>query len=66
MPALPLEPSMILLIVSFWLSGLWILSLIFTAETMDHLEQTNMFMFITLGVPPPSYSGRQSRRRVPQ
>ncbi len=44
------HPYMIVLIFEFWLSGLWILSLIFTASDSEHLEHINFFMFITLGV----------------
>ena len=42
--------SIWVLVFEFWLSGLWILSLIFTSPDTEYMEQTNFWMFITLGV----------------
>lgn len=47
-PLLPVE--MFILIGSFWLSGLFILSIIFTQHDTEAVDQLNMYMFISLGV----------------
>lgn len=44
-----LPPQMLVLIAEFWLSGLFILSIIFTQPDSQALEQLNLFMFISLG-----------------
>lgn len=45
-----LPPLVVVLIAEFWLSGLFILSIIFTQDDATSLEHLNLFMFITLGV----------------